>query len=287
MTKQEFLGRYLVERHGTDSLKWDALERMYGDKDLISMWIADSEFKTCDAITEALQRRIKHGVFGYTGLPEGYCDAFSGWMERHYGLKLEKEWFRFSTGCVTALAWLINAFTYPGDACLILTPVYYPFRSVVKNNNRQLVMVDLKYDENGYFTIDLDAMERAIVENKVKLFIQCSPHNPVGRVWREEELESVLALCRKHQVLVVSDEIHQDIILSGQKFTPVAAVAGGAYRDMTITVTAASKTFNLASLIHSHILIPDANLRETYDRFSQALNRTSRNLLGMTAAQAG
>ena len=285
MTDQEFLERYLTDRRGTDCLKWDALEELYGEKDLLPMWIADTEFRTCDAVLEALRRHIDHGVFGYGKVPEGYFEAFSGWMERHYGLKIPREWVHFCTGCVTGITWLVRAFTQPGDACLVLTPVYYPFHSVVRECGRTLVTCDLSY-ENGRFSLDLEAVERAIVQNNVKLLIQCSPHNPVGRVWSEEELDAVLSLCRRHGVFVISDEIHQDIILWDKKFTPALAVRDGAYRDMLAVVTAPSKTFNLPGLLHSHILIADEALRERYAQTVKGLNHTSSNVLGMAAAQA-
>ena len=146
--------------------------------------------------------------------------------------------------------------------------------------------VDLNYSD-GYFTMDYEAIERAVVEHKVKLFLMCSPHNPAGRVWTEEELDKVLAICKRHGVLVVSDEIHQDIVFGENRFVPAAVVSGGRYRDIVVTLNSASKTFNLATLIHSHIIITDEGLRETYDRFASGLNRTEISIMGMTAAMAG
>lgn len=187
MDKEMFLKQYVVDRHDTCSAKWDSMQEKFGESDLISIWIADMEFKTCDAIVEALTERCRHGVFGYTRVPDGYYQAFSDWMETRYQFPVKRDWVRFSTGCVTAIAWMIYAFTQPGDACMILTPVYYPFHNVVTNNGRRLVKVGLHY-EDGYFTMDYDAIEKAITENRVKLFLQCSPHNPAGRVWTKEEL---------------------------------------------------------------------------------------------------
>lgn len=286
MEKQEFLQKYLVDRHGTDSFKWDDLQARYGETDLISMWVADMEFKTCDAIIDAMVERTRHGVFGYSIVSDSYYHTFSEWMERRYHFPIKKEWVRFSTGCVTGIAWMINAFTEPGDACLILTPVYYPFHNVVTNNNRTLVKVDLVYD-NGYFTMDYEAIERAIMGNHVKMFLMCSPHNPAGRVWTEDELDRVLSICRKHHVLVVSDEIHQDLVLGEKPFIPAATVAEGKYRDSIITLSSASKTFNLATLVHSHIVITNEALMERYDRFAAALNRTEVSIMGVTATKAG
>ncbi|WP_304508651.1 MalY/PatB family protein [Anaerotignum sp.] len=286
MDKQEFLHRYLVDRHGTDCTKWDGLKEKFGESDLIAMWVADMEFKTCDEIVNAMVKRTHQGVFGYSCVSEEYYQIFSNWMDRRYHFPVQKEWVRFSTGCVTAIAWMINAFTRTGDACMILTPVYYPFHNVVTNNERKLVKVELAYND-GYFTMDYETIEKAIVNNQVKLFIQCSPHNPVGRVWSEEELEKVLAICRKHNVLVVSDEIHQDIVLGDKPFVPAAVVSKGKYQDIVITLNSASKTFNLATLLHSHIIIINDELRMIYDKFASALNRTEVSVMGMVATKAG
>lgn len=286
MDKQEFLQSYLVDRHKTDSLKWDGLQQKFGETDLLAMWVADMEFKTCDGIVDAMTKRTRHGVFGYSCVPDDYYEVFSGWMERRYHFPVKKKWVRFSTGCVTAIAWMIHAFTKPGDSCMILTPVYYPFHNVVTNGDRKLVKVELDYND-GYFTMNYEAIEKAIVENQVKMFIQCSPHNPAGRVWTEDELDRVLAVCQKHDVLVISDEIHQDIILGDKPFVPAAVVSGGRYRDMVVTLNSASKTFNLATLLHSHIIITDDGLRGKYDQFASALNRTEVSIMGMVATKAG
>ncbi|MBS4913079.1 MAG: pyridoxal phosphate-dependent aminotransferase [Veillonella sp.] len=288
MKTTEFLNRYLVDRHNSRCMKWDSLKSKYGREDLVSMWIADMEFKTPEPVIDAIVKRAQAGVFGYSNDWPEYYDALSNWMETRYNFPVKKEWVRFCTGCVTAIAWSIWAFTKPQDACLILTPVYYPFHNVVTYNDRKLVKVDLDYnDQNGHFTMNYEAIEKAIVENDVKLFIQCSPHNPAGRVWTEEELDTVLGICKKHGVIVVSDEIHQDFVIDEtRKFIPAAVVKDGKYRDIVVTLNAASKTFNLAALIHSHIIITDEKLRAQYDLFARGMNRTELNVLAMEAVQA-
>ncbi|AIF52194.1 MalY/PatB family protein [Pelosinus sp. UFO1] len=285
MTTNEFVKKYSVERYGTSSLKWDALDVRFGDPDLLSMWVADMEFKTCEKIIEAMVERTRHGVFGYSYIPDDYYKAFSHWMEKRHGFPIEKEWVRFASGVVTTLYWTINAFTNPGEACMIFTPVYYPFHNAVKDTGRKLVTVDL-VNNNGYFTIDYAAVENAIVENEVKLFIQCSPHNPAGRVWTEDELDRILGICKKHNVLVVSDEIHQDIIIGDKKFIPAAIIRDGKYLDNLITVSAASKTFNLAALLHNHIVICDEKLRKRYDAYAKTVNQSEVNVMGVIATQA-
>ena len=284
MQKEKFLKEYLVERKGTYSLKWDALDKRFGNADLISMWVADMEIKAPKEVIEALKERCEHGVFGYSYVSDEYYNSVINWLKEKHNYEIKKEWLRFTNGVVTAIYCFVNIFTKIDDAILILTPVYYPFHNAVKDNNRKLITCDLK-NTDGYFTIDYDEVEKKIVENKVKLFIQCSPHNPAGRVWKEEELAKILEICKKHNVLVISDEIHQDIIMKGYKHIPSAIVANGKYADNLITVSAASKTFNLAGLIHSNIIISNAELRKKYDEEIKKINQTEINILGMLATQ--
>ena len=284
MQKEKFLKEYLVERKGTYSLKWDALDKRFGNADLISMWVADMEIKVPKEVIEALKERCEHGVFGYSYVSDEYYNSVINWLKEKHNYEIKKEWLRFTNGVVTAIYCFVNIFTKVDDAVLILTPVYYPFHNAVKDNNRKLITCDLK-NTDGYFTIDYDEVEKKIVENKVKLFIQCSPHNPAGRVWKEEELAKILEICKKHNVLVISDEIHQDIIMKGYKHIPSAIVANGKYADNLITVSAASKTFNLAGLIHSNIIISNAELRKKYDEEIKKINQTEINILGMLATQ--
>lgn len=284
MQKEKFLKEYLVERKGTYSLKWDALDKRFGNANLTSMWVADMEIKAPKEVIEALKERCEHGVFGYSYVSDEYYNSVINWLKEKHNYEIKKEWLRFTNGVVTAIYCFVNIFTKVDDAILILTPVYYPFHNAVKDNNRKLITCDLK-NTDGYFTIDYDEVEKKIVENNVKLFIQCSPHNPAGRVWKEEELAKILEICKKHNVLVISDEIHQDIIMKGYKHIPSAIVANGKYADNLITVSAASKTFNLAGLIHSNIIISNDELRKKYDKEIKKINQTEINILGMLATQ--
>ncbi|QJA08640.1 pyridoxal phosphate-dependent aminotransferase [Romboutsia sp. CE17] len=285
MNVKEFCEKYYVERNGTNCLKWDALDTRFGDPELISMWVADMEFKTPECVTDALKERIDHGIFGYSYVPDTYYQAVIDWEYNHHGYKIEKDWIRTSPGVVSALYWAVNMFTKENDSVIILTPVYYPFHNCVKDSNRNLITCDLNYD-NGIYTINYDKFEENIIENNVKLFILCSPHNPAGRVWKEEELERLLEICEHHNVLVISDEIHQDLVFGEHKHIPTASIANGKYEDMVITAFASSKTFNLATCLTSTIVIKNEKLRNTWDEFTKIYNQVEVNIFGLTAVEA-
>ncbi|MFD0896522.1 MalY/PatB family protein [Loigolactobacillus binensis] len=285
LTTAEFIEKYAVKRTGTNSLKWDALDQRYGDPDLIAMWVADMEFQVPEAVTTALTERVNHGVYGYSYTPDSYYEAYFNWMKQRHNIKLEKDWLRFDNGVVNSIYGLVNTFTKPQDAVMILTPVYYPFHNAVLDNHRQLITSEL-INKAGHYEIDFADVEAKIVANKVKLLIQCSPHNPVGRVWTEAELKQLLEICHRHHVLVVSDEIHQDIIIGQQPFVSALTVAHGRYRNGLIVVTAPSKSFNLAAMLNSHVIIPSEELRERYDKIHQQINQTEVSALGQVAAEA-
>ncbi|MFL1671444.1 MalY/PatB family protein [Paenibacillus thiaminolyticus] len=285
MEMQKFVDMYSVERKNTRCLKWDALEERFGDPNLVAMWVADMEFKAPKAVSEALVERAEHGVFGYSVTPDSYYEAYFNWQQKRHGIHLEKEWIRFSTGVVQELYNLVNIFTEEEDAVIIITPVYYPFHNAIRDTNRKLVRSEL-INEDGKYRIDFDDFEKQIAENNVKLFILCSPHNPVGRVWSEEELETVLKICKKHHVFVIADEIHQDIMLGNRKFISALNVKNRTYRDNLVVVTAPSKTFNLACLLNAHTIIPDEKIREKYDQGIKTINQTEKSLMGQIAAEA-
>lgn len=271
------------ERLHTDSLKWDALERRFQNPNLLPMWVADMDFQVPQAVLMALQDRITHGVFGYHQIPDSYYDAIIDWEQGRHGYTVKREWLRTVPGVVPAIFWLINAFTNPGDACLIQTPVYYPFFHAVNDTDRKLVTCDL-VNTDGQYTIDFELFEQLIVTNYVKLFVLCSPHNPVGRVWTETELIQMMDICKRYQVLVVSDEIHQDLIIGSRKHHPTAIT--GDWDNQLITVSSATKTFNLASLENAFIVIPDEQLRNQYDRFHKTIHPGDGNMMGFVAVEA-
>lgn len=285
MEAEEFCRKYAVNRENTNSLKWDTKEDIrFKTEGLIPMWVADMEFKAPEEVIDALNKRISHGVFGYTRLWDGYFEAFFNWQKTRYNIDLQKEWISFSNGLVTALYWLVNAFTNKGEAVIILTPVYYPFHNAVKDNERTLITCDLKND-NGIFSIDFEELENKIIKNKVKLLIFCNPHNPVGRVWTKDEIEKVFEICKRHNLYIVSDEIHQDINIGVRPFISALSVKKE-YRDKLIVLNSASKTFNLASLLNSHVIIPNEETRKIYKKYANTVNRSELSLIGMTATEA-
>lgn len=283
---EEFVNKYYVERRNTNSLKWDALEERFGDKDLLAMWVADMEFKTPDSIRKALIERVNHGVFGYTKLPESYYDQYKKWHKQKYDINVEKQWIRFAPGIVQAILWVIHAYTKKDDSVIIMPPVYYPFANSIRNSGRKLVESPL-LEENGEFIIDFATFEKEIRDNNVKLYIHCSPHNPVGRVWTLEEQKRVFEICEKYDVLVLSDEIHQDFTYNNHKQISALALEGGKYNHRLIVANSGSKTFNLASLVHATILIPDDTVRKIFDAYKKENLESEPSLLGQIALEAG
>lgn len=272
-----------VERKNTNCAKWDGLVDTFGEDELLAMWVADMDFQVPAPVVNALADYVNKGVFGYPITPDSYLEAFIDWERKYHSYEVKKDWIRFSPGVVSAFNWIIQFMTNPGDAVIVTTPVYYPFLNAVKDNNRNLIVSDLM-ETDGVYTIDFADFEQKIIENHVSLFILCSPHNPVGRVWKKEELAKLLDICRKHHVFVISDEIHHDLTYSNHKHIPSATV--GNYDDMLITLTAPSKTFNLAACQNSVIIIPDKTIRKKWDTFVNQIHVTSGNAFGYVAAEA-
>ena len=272
-----------VDRKGTHCEKWDGLGERFGREDLLALWVADMDFRVPQCVLEAEKDYLDTGVFGYYHPSEGYYQAFMDWEQERHGYSVQREWLRFSPGVVPAINWLIQIFTEPQDRVLVLTPVYYPFLHAVRDNERTLVACQLVH-QDGQYSVDLAAFEAAIAENQVRMFIMSSPHNPVSRVWRREELTAMLDICKKHGVLVLSDEIHQDLTFDGHKHIPSATA--GDYSHMVITLTAASKTFNLAGCQNAFVVLPDAKLRKEYDAFTKRIHIREGNPFGYIAVEA-
>lgn len=274
----------IINRKNTNSLKYDFAESRNYPKDVLPYWVADMDFKTPKEVTDALINRISHGIFGYTYYKDDYLDVVKKWFYNHYDYKIENDWIVTTPGVVFAIVTAINAFTEANDAVIIQQPVYYPFRTSIINNNRKLVVNSLVYKDNKY-SIDFNDFEDKIIKNKVKLFILCNPHNPVGRVWTKEELTKLGDICLKHNVIVVSDEIHCDFVYHGYVHTPFASIKEE-FANITITCTSPSKTFNLAGLQISNIFIKNPSLRRKFKYQRNLTGYDEPNTLGLSACQA-
>lgn len=282
MIKYDF--NRITDRRNTNSLKYDfAVERGY-PPDVLPLWVADMDFPAARPVLDALHAAVEHGVFGYSEVKDDYYAAVSGWFGKHFKWVPKPDWLVKTPGVVFALAMVIRAFTEPGDSVMIQTPVYYPFFSVVRDNGRQLVENELLYTE-GRYEIDLADFETKIKQNHVKLFILCSPHNPVGRVWTETELKRMGEICKKYGVTVASDEIHCDFAFPGHPHT-VFAKACPELAGQSIICTSPSKTFNLAGLQISNIWIPSAEYRRKFSREMDRSGYSQLNSLGLAAALA-
>ena len=274
----------VIDRRNTASTKHDMVEANGYPADVLPMWVADMDFKVPPCVTDALQKAVVHGIFGYSFPTDGYFRAVQNWFKARFGWELEKDWIQFAPGVVFALSTAIRVMTQLGDAVLVTPPVYYPFYNVISNNGRRLVESLLVY-ENGRYAVDFADFERKIIENDVKLFILCSPHNPICRVWTVEELRKIGDICRKHGVKVISDEIHCDFTWPGFAHTPFIQ-ACPEMAEGTITCTAPSKSFNLAGLQTSNIIITDPVLREAWQKEMLRINYHAPNSLGLRACQA-
>ena len=272
----------IIERKGTDCFKWDALQAMYGRDDLTPMWVADMDFRSPDFVMEAIRKRCNHEVLGYTMPSEGYWRAVTTWLEKHYSIQTTKENLHFIPGIVAGIAYALLALTEPGDKVLVTTPVYPPFLNLPKNSGRELVCSPLKI-ESGRFYIDFNDFERHI--EGCKVFIMSNPHNPAGTVWGEEVLRRVADICERHNVIVISDEIHADLTLPGHKHVSYSTVSEAAQRH-SLTFMAPSKTFNIAGLGSSVCYVADGDLRKRFFGWLNALEVANGNIFAFTAAEA-
>lgn len=272
----------IIDRKGTNSLKYDFAVQRKRPENVLPLWVADMDFQAPNEVIEKLVERSRHGIFGYSDSDDKYFNAVSGWYKKQFGYEFEKKWLVKTPGIVFAIATAIKAFTNEGDSVLIQQPVYYPFSECILKNNRKLINSPLVYKENKY-SIDFMDFENKIEENNVKLFILCSPHNPVGRVWTREELLKMGEICIKHNVLVISDEIHSDFVWKGKH--TIFSSLGEKFADNSIICTAPSKTFNLAGLQVSNIFIKNHKLKKA---FTDEINRTGYsqlNTMGILACE--
>lgn len=273
-----------IDRKNTNSLKYDFAAERGLPSDVLPLWVADMDFRTAQPILDALHKAVDHGIFGYSEVKDDYYRVVSSWFREHFGWETKPEWLVKTPGIVFALVMAVRSLTDEGDSVLIQTPVYYPFYSVVRDNGRKLVENELLYI-NGRYEIDFDDFEAKIREENVKLFILCSPHNPVGRVWTAEELQKIGEICEKYCVIVASDEIHCDFTLTGHPHT-IFTSAYPKLAERSIVCTAPSKTFNIAGLQVSNIWIPNPDIRRKVLVEIDRSGYSQLNTLGLVAAQA-
>ena len=274
----------VIDRYNTNSVKFDAAEAMGYPADVLPLWVADMDFQAPECVREALRKAVDHGIFGYSILGEEYFAAIQSWFQRRFGWKLQKEWLVTTPGVVFALSTAVRAATQPGDAVLVQPPVYYPFYNVIRQNGRKVVESPLVY-QDGRYTIDFSDFEEKIVTHDVKLFILCSPHNPVCRVWTLEELKTIGAICKKYGVTVISDEIHCDFAFPEHPHTPFVTACPD-MAERVIVCTAPSKTFNLAGLQVSNLFIPGEALRQKFQEQMDIISYHAPNRLGVIACAA-
>ncbi|MFX1419502.1 MAG: MalY/PatB family protein [Promethearchaeota archaeon] len=275
----------IIDRSGTYAVKWDKqfLKEHFKTDDVLPLWVADMDFQCPQPVIDALKRRAAQEIYGYSWHKTPvYLDAVSNWMERRHKWKIDNDWIVFSPGIVPAIKMLVQTFTNIGEKVIVQPPVYYPFFSAVENNGRILLKNQLHY-ENKRYTFDFEDFEEKAKDPLTKMFILCSPHNPVGRVWTEKELRRLGDICLENNVLIISDEIHHDLILSGYKHTLFSTISEDFERN-TIMCTAPSKTFNIAGLKTSNIIIPDEKLRENFTyTISNRNSVASPNAFGIVA----
>jgi len=266
-----------VNRQDTHTVKWDASRQKFGTDDLLPLWVADMDLASPECVQEAMKKRALHPLYGYTVYPEGYYESIQNWMQNRFSWKIEKEWIVPCYGVVPSLNFIISAFSREGDGIIVQTPIYPPFVSSIKHKNRRVLDNTLVY-ENGSYHIDFEDL--AYKAKEAKLFLLCSPHNPTGRVWSREELEKIIEICIENDVLIISDEIHADVV-----YEKVHHIIGSFEKIMhhCVILNAPSKTFNIAGLNTSYAIIPDKSLRQAYILEQNRSGITNGNPFGIDA----
>jgi len=272
-----------LNREGTNCIKYDLREDTFGRKDVIPMWVADMDFNTPDFIVNALQERLSHPIYGYTSRSGEYYSSIIEWHIKRHNWKMEREWISFSPGVVPALNFCTLAFTQPGERIIVQPPVYFPFFSAVEAHGRKLIYNQLKETADGW-VMDFESLEN-IITGSTRMIIISNPHNPVGRAWTESELRRLADICLKNKILILSDEIHCDLVLPGYKHIPIASLSGE-ISDITITCLAPSKTFNLAGLSTSSVVISNPEIRKSFKKTIEGFHISSGNIFGSIASTA-
>lgn len=274
----------VIDRRNTRCLKYDFAKRRGMPEDVLPLWVADMDFATSSYIEDALIERAKHGIFGYSEVQTPYFEILENWLKKHHNWDVQEKWLIKTPGVVFALAMAVKAYTEIGEGILIQAPVYYPFYEVIRDNDRKIVENELYLGDDNRYHIDFEDFEDKIISEKVRLFILCSPHNPVGRVWTAEELVKLGDICVKHGVIVVSDEIHADFVFKGRHH--VFASLKKEFENISITCTSPSKTFNLASMMMSNIFIPNHELKRKFRKELDAAGTSQLGIMGLVACEA-
>lgn len=269
-----------ISRRGTNSYKWDSAT----NEEVLPMWVADMDFHTAPAIVNALRRRVEHGIFGYTRVPDSYYKSVTDWFAGRHGWEIDREWIIYTSGVVPAVSAIIKALTVPGDKVLVQPPVYNCFFSSIRNNGCEMVSSPLRFADNTY-TIDYENLERKAADPKVRVMLLCNPHNPVGRVWKREELIRLGEICIRHGVTVVSDEIHCELVFPGHRYIPFASISEDFLRH-SVTCISPSKAFNIAGLQIANIVCADVGRRAKIDRAINDNEVCDVNPFGVIATQA-
>jgi cystathionine beta-lyase len=283
MSSKKYDFETVIDRRYTCSLKWDFCHQVLGVQDVIPMWVADMDFAAPPEVVEAIKKRAEHGVYGYPFIPRSFWTSIINWMKTRHNWEIKREWLSRAPGVVPALNICVQTYTAPGDKIIVQSPVYYPFFSAVENNGRRVVRNPLVF-QNGRWKMDLKDLKKKI-NHRTRMLILCSPHNPVGRVWERDELEALAEICLKHDLIIISDEIHAEHVYTGHKHIPIASLSGE-IAARAITLTAPSKAFNLAGLTTSVVIIPEPGLLNLYKTQLENLGLTINNIFGLAALEA-
>ena len=286
MNTIDFTETYYIDRRGSHSRKWDGEHLKFSRTDLLPLWVADMDFMPPQCIQEAICTYVKAQPLGYTMTNPKYLEAVIDWYKRRHNCILSKDWLTSAPNVITGIMWCIGAFTKPNDAIAVLSPVYGAFDTSASDAQRQIIAIPMKRSDDNRYTVDYEAFEIAITKHDVKLFIHCNPHNPVGHVWTENEMDQLFSICERHKVLIISDEIHQDLITGPTPFTPTFSVCNGVYKDNIIAMSSVSKSFNMASLHQAEVIIPNEALRNQYTAYKAQVYHTDADVIAETAIAA-
>ena len=273
----------IIERRGTDCVKYDMLEEVFGNSDALPLWVADTDFRVPDFILDALHQRMDHEILAYSYRPDSYFEAIINWLDRQHGWKIDKEMITSSPGVVSAVTMLIMALSEPGDKVIVQPPVYFPFFTSIKGSGRKMVENPLML-KDGRYTFDFENL-RKIIDPQTKLLVLCSPHNPGGMVWKMEELEELSSICTENGIVIISDEIHADVVFTENKHIPIPLVSEEIAMNSAVLM-AASKTFNIAGLSTAFVIIPNKKIRVKYERVLHTVHIDSGNIFGNIATEA-